>query len=58
MAEVYFEHVTIGNYFKTVAIHGGSGLEVSISGPKNTPQHRREDLALKKLIYVLNKNKN
>lgn len=56
MNEVYFEHKTIGNYFKTIAIHGGTGIEVSISGPKNTPQHRREDLALKKLIYVLSKN--
>lgn len=56
MNEVYFEHFNIGNYFKTVAIHGGTGTEVSVSGPKNTPQNRREDLALKKLIYVMNKN--
>lgn len=58
MNDIYFEHQTIGNYFKTVAIHGGTGVEVSISGPANTPQNRREDLALRKLIYVLNKTKN
>lgn len=58
MNEVYFEHHTIGNYFKTIAIHGGTGMEVSVSGPKQTPQNRREDLALRKLIYVMNKDKN
>ncbi len=55
MTEVYFEHHQIGQYFKTVAICSNTGVEVSVSGPINTPQSRRQDLAYKKLIYVLNK---
>lgn len=55
MNEVYFEHHKIGQYFKTVAIDAKSGVEVSVSGPIKTPQARRQELAYRKLIYVLNK---
>ncbi|MCJ8325251.1 MAG: hypothetical protein HRU29_11435 [Rhizobiales bacterium] len=55
MSEIYFEHHQIGKYFKTVAIDGRTGVEVSISGPIITPQGRREELAYRKLLYVLQK---
>ncbi len=53
MNEIYFEHHHIGQYFKTIAIDGRTGIEASVSGPINTAQQRREDLAYKKLLYVL-----
>ena len=58
MNEVYFEHHQIGQYFKTVVIDAQTGVETFVSGPIHTSQKRREELAYKKLIYVMSKKNN
>ena len=55
--EIYFEFIVNGAYVKAVAIDASTGTEVSIVAPRNTSQDRLENLALKKLLYVLSRNK-
>ena len=52
MTDVYLEFTYQGSWVKVAAIDAGSGLEVAIVGPADTPQTELEKLALKKLEFV------
>jgi len=51
------EFLSLGGSVKVSAIDQASGTEVSIIGPPKATQKELSDLAIKKLQYVLNKNK-
>lgn len=53
--EIYFEHIMIGNAVKVSAIDSSSGLEVSISGPRNTSPKDLERIALQKLMRAMSR---
>ena len=57
LAEVLYEHRVVGSYVKVSAIDPVTYTEVSIVGPASASQSALEDLARKKLIYVLNKRR-
>jgi len=47
--EVYFELTPVGTAVKVVAIHAGTGTEVSVIGPARASQADLQRLALQKL---------
>jgi hypothetical protein len=47
--EVYFEFTPVGNVVKVVAIHAGTGTEVSVLGPTSASRSDLQGLALRKL---------
>jgi hypothetical protein len=53
--EVIFEFVPIGISMKVSAIDVETGKEVSIVGPSSAAQTELENIALRKLRYVLQK---
>ena len=53
--EVIFEFRPIGNLVKVNAMDTETMTEITISGPKGTPQNIMELNALKRLEYVLKK---
>lgn len=55
--EIYLEFTQIGNMVRVNAVDAVSGVEVSIAGPRSTPQAELERTAVAKLKYVLNKQK-
>lgn len=55
--EVLVEFVTQGNVVKVTAIDPKSGTEASIVGPASAPRAVLEGNAVKKLVYVLKKQR-
>lgn len=55
--EVLIEFVVQGNAVKVTAIDPQSGIEASIVGPASAPRSVLEANAVKKLAYVLNKQR-
>ena len=53
--EVIIEFVPVGSLVKVVAMDTKTLTEVSISGPKTTPQQMLKNNAIKRLEYVLRK---
>jgi hypothetical protein len=49
------ERVRIGNQIKVSACDPESGTEVSVFGPASAGKKELSDLAVKKLLYVMNK---
>ena len=50
---VYFEHSTLGDVARMVAIDGETGTEAVVMGPARTPRSDLETLALRKLERLL-----
>jgi hypothetical protein len=55
--EVLFEIVTIGAFAKVSAIDSATGTEVSIIAPSGADEAILKDAALRKLDYMLKKNR-
>jgi hypothetical protein len=55
--EVFFEIVTIGAFAKVSAIDSATGIEVSIIAPSGGDEAILKDAALRKLDYMLKKNR-
>ena len=55
--EILIEIVTIGSYAKVVAIDAVTGTEISITGPADADRSTLETAAVRKLEFVLNKQK-
>jgi hypothetical protein len=56
-AEVLFEFTRLGNAVKVTAFHVPSLTEISIVGARNAHQEHLKLLAVKRLEYVLNKQR-
>ncbi len=52
---VIFEFIQRGRYVKVSAVDTATGIEASIVGDNAAPQDTLEELALKKLRYVMQK---
>lgn len=55
--EVIFEYIQIGNSTRVVAVDANTGTEVTIQVPSSMSSADMQTVALKKLIYVLEKQK-
>jgi hypothetical protein len=55
--EILIEIVTIGAYAKVVAIDAETGTEISVTGPADADRNTLEAAAVRKLQYVLTKQK-
>lgn len=55
--EIYFELYQHGGLLKVTAIHGETGIEVSVFGPVGASREALEHHALTKLSYVLKKKR-
>jgi len=55
--EILIEIVTIGAYAKVVAIDSATGTEISVTGPAHANRSTLEAAAVRKLQFVLNKQK-
>jgi hypothetical protein len=55
--EILIEIVTIGAYAKVVAIDSATGTEISLTGPAGADRSTLEAAAVRKLQFVLNKQK-
>ena len=55
--EILIEFIVQGNVVKVTAIDAASGIEGSIVGPVNAPREALSQAALRKLKYVMEKNK-
>jgi len=55
--EILIEFVTLGNVVRVTAIHAASGTEVSMVGPASAPRAPLEAAVLRKLSYVMDKEK-
>ena len=55
--EILIEIMTIGAYAKVVAIDASTGTEISITGPADADRSTLEAAAVRKLQFVLNKQK-
>ena len=55
--EILIEIVTIGAYAKVVAIDAATGTEISLAGPADADRSTLEAAAVRKLQFVLNKQK-
>ena len=51
------EYVAMGESVKVTAIDPVSSREVSIVGPVKAPRKQLAELAIRKLLYVLNRDK-
>ena len=62
LEEILFEFVIEGNFVKVMAVDPLTGTEISIVGDRRTSKSTLENIATKKLIWVLKrkfeKNKN
>jgi hypothetical protein len=54
--EVIFEYIPVGTSVKVTVVDVATAVEVSIIGPSSAAQSELENLALRKLRYVLEKN--
>lgn len=52
------EFIQMGNSVKVCALDPETATEVSIVAPKNISQKEMEQTAIRKLLYVLNKQQN
>jgi hypothetical protein len=52
---VYFEFVPFGNVMRVTAIDAQTGVEAVIAGQLNAPKPYLQQLALKRLNYILKK---
>ncbi|MCC7049441.1 MAG: hypothetical protein IT562_22215 [Alphaproteobacteria bacterium] len=57
MPEVYFEFQQIGNYVKVTAIDSATMVEVSVTGAASAGRQSLQQLALRRLEYVLAKRR-
>jgi hypothetical protein len=55
--EVLIEYIVQGNVVKVTAIDPASGVEASIVGPASAPRHVLQANAVRKLVYVIKKNR-
>jgi len=55
--EILIEIITIGAYAKVVAIDSATGTEISLTGPADADRSTLEAAAVRKLQFVLNKQK-
>jgi hypothetical protein len=55
--EIYVEFVIQGNVIKATAIDAKTGIEASIIGPAGAPREPLAQAALRKLKYVMEKQK-
>lgn len=55
--EILYQIVAVGNAVKITAVDPETGTEVSVAAPRNTPLPSLKAAAVKKLAYVINKNK-
>ena len=55
--EILIEIVTIGAYAKVMAIDSATGTEISVTGPADADRSALEAAAVRKLEFVLNKQK-
>ena len=55
--EIYIEFVIQGNFAKATAIDSVTGTEASIMGPAGSPREPLAQAAVRKLKYVLEKDK-
>ncbi len=55
--EILIEIITIGAYAKIVAIDSATGTEISLTGPADADRSTLEAAAVRKLQFVLNKQK-
>ncbi len=56
-ANIIIETISLGGSLKVSAIDTESGIEASIIASPKTSQHEREQLAIRKLEYVMKKKK-
>ena len=57
LGEVLFEFVVQGNFVKVMAVDPITGTEVSIVGDSRASKNTLQNLAAKKLLMVLKRNK-
>ncbi|MCC6467044.1 MAG: hypothetical protein IT563_01885 [Alphaproteobacteria bacterium] len=57
MAEVYFEFLQIGSYVKVTAIDSATMVEISVTGAASASRQSLQQLALRRLEYVLAKRR-
>ena len=57
LPEVLFEFVVHGNFVKVMAVDPITGIEISIVGDSRTSKTILEELATKKLIMVIKRNR-
>lgn len=55
--EILFELVPMGHAVKVIAVDAATGTEVSIQGPANAGESALKNAAIRKLKYVLEKQK-
>jgi hypothetical protein len=55
--EIFIEIVTVGAYAKVSAIDSATGTEISITGPAGADRSTLEAAAVRKLQFILNKQK-
>jgi hypothetical protein len=55
--EILIEFIVQGNVVKVTAIDSASGVEASIVGPANAPKDALSQAAVRKLKYVMEKQK-
>lgn len=53
--DVLLEFQRVGQYMKAVAIHAGTGVEVSVVGPATGSKEMLRRTAINKLRYVMTK---
>ncbi len=56
LREVLFEFVIQGNYVKVIAVDPISNTEIAIVGDRRRGRDELQRVAIKKLIYVIEKN--
>ena len=56
--EVYVEYVSQGAFVKATAIDTATGTETSVIGPASAPRGTLADAAVRKLNFVLKKQRN
>jgi hypothetical protein len=56
-SDIYVEFVVQGAFVKATAIHAATGTEASIIGPANAARADLSAAAIRKLEYVLRKQK-
>jgi hypothetical protein len=56
-SDIYVEFVTQGAFVKATAIHAATGTEASIIGPAGAARVNLSAAAIRKLEYVLKKQK-
>ena len=56
-ADILIEFIVQGSVVKVTAIDSASGIEASIVGPANAPREALSQAAVRKLKYVMEKNR-